>query len=414
MTQDAALVYSVDFTYAQCLSETTTVAFLKMSGELPSTIISLDYDYITTTDSDDDEGIYGMYDRIFDDLTPDKVQKKVTTESKIRQELLDAFSSCEFSLAAKTKQYNIKVSQNLDDFRTKGSDTSTRYLVHKAGSLQGVLDADGSDLSFAGNLSDVDAALLVAGLEQVCEKYSALLGAEKCKIFLISTGSQGNLRITPYSLKPGKNDADVPLNLLYGEEFMAVDTLVKEHMAKKASSGLALFHGPPGTGKTSYIRHLITSTERKVIFVPRSLITSITTPQLTTLMINNRGSVFIMEDAEEMLQARNDQGGSSAVSDILNISDGLLSDLYDSVIICTFNCDLQQLDPALTRRGRLIASHYFDRLNKEASTKLMEHLGKDVSTVKDNMSLAEIFNEEDTTVINKEKVVEKPRMGFVR
>ena len=43
------------------------------------------------------------------------------------------------------------------------------------------------------------------------------------------------------------------------------------------------------------------------------------------------------------------------MSDLLNISDGLLADFLHVQVICTFNHPLSMVDSALLRKGRLIA-----------------------------------------------------------
>ena len=55
----------------------------------------------------------------------------------------------------------------------------------------------------------------------------------------------------------------------------------------------------------------------------------------------------MIEDAENILIDR-EAGGSSAVSALLNLTDGLLSDCLNIQIICTFNTDLSKLDRALS------------------------------------------------------------------
>ena len=62
-------------------------------------------------------------------------------------------------------------------------------------------------------------------------------------------------------------------------------------------------------------------------------------------------------------------------------------------IIATFNCDLTTIDPALLRKGRLIANHQFDKLDLESSRILSEKLGYGTDGVTEPMTLAEIFNQ---------------------
>ncbi|CAF4000714.1 unnamed protein product [Rotaria sp. Silwood1] len=62
-------------------------------------------------------------------------------------------------------------------------------------------------------------------------------------------------------------------------------------------------------------------------------------------------------------------------------------------IIATFNCDLQAVDSALLRKGRLIAKYEFGKLDVESSKILSEKLGFKTADIQAPMSLAEIYNQ---------------------
>src|SRR4051794_21837980 len=68
---------------------------------------------------------------------------------------------------------------------------------------------------------------------------------------------------------------------------------------------------------------------------------------------------------------------SSAVSNLLNIPDGLLADFLNVQLICTFNGSLTLVDRAQVRKGRLIAKYEFGKLSIEKAQQLSNHLGFD-------------------------------------
>jgi hypothetical protein len=76
-------------------------------------------------------------------------------------------------------------------------------------------------------------------------------------------------------------------------------------------------------------------------------------------------------------------------------SDGLLGDAMHQQIIATFNCDLTTIDPALLRKGRLIANYEFNKLNLESSKILSDKLGFGTENILEPMTLAEIYNQGD-------------------
>ena len=63
------------------------------------------------------------------------------------------------------------------------------------------------------------------------------------------------------------------------------------------------------------------------------------------------------------------------MTNLLNLSDGLLNDMLNLQIICTFNVDLKKLDSALLRPGRLIARKEFKALSELDANLLAQRLG---------------------------------------
>jgi hypothetical protein len=120
---------------------------------------------------------------------------------------------------------------------------------------------------------------------------------------------------------------------------------------------------------------------------------SITDPGLMNVMIDNPNSVFVIEDAENIIIDRN-QNGSSSVSALLNLADGLLSDCLNIQIICSFNTDLSRVDSALMRKGRLIAKYEFKELETQKAQALSDKLGFDTQ-ITEPMTLASVYNQND-------------------
>lgn len=167
------------------------------------------------------------------------------------------------------------------------------------------------------------------------------------------------------------------------------DTLVQK-LRRKGKSGLTLLHGIPGTGKSTYLRHLITLIKRKVIFFPPGLARSMDNPEIIELITHHPGSIVVIEDAEDLLVSRNAENNSS-ISMLLNLSDGLLGDSLGVQFICTFNTDLKNIDDALLRKGRLTALYEFRPLSEIKSGNLLRHLGITNYTPDTPMTLADIY-----------------------
>ncbi|CAF3601937.1 unnamed protein product [Rotaria socialis] len=193
------------------------------------------------------------------------------------------------------------------------------------------------------------------------------------------------------------------LKLHYGENFLDIHKELLETLQEKDSTGITLLHGPPGTGKTFYLRYLINEIQGKhVIFVPPDLVNDMTKPDFLPFLMRHPNSVLIIEDAENIVRDRSQASllPNQAVSNLLNISDGLLGDAMHQQIVCTFNCDFKGIDPALLRDGRLVIEHKFDKLSIENARRLCVELnipgnGDDIH---ESISLAEIYARENASV----------------
>ena len=179
----------------------------------------------------------------------------------------------------------------------------------------------------------------------------------------------------------------------YNDDFEEIHQIIFKRLSKKNDKGLVLLHGKPGTGKTSYIRYLIAMLKKDVIFLPPNMASAITNPELISILINNCNSIFVIEDAENIVVDR-EKDGHSPVSALLNISDGLLSDCLNIQVICSFNTDISKIDGALMRKGRLIAKYEFKELEVEKAKSLSRKLGFD-ATINSPMTLTGIYNQEE-------------------
>ncbi|CAF0955566.1 unnamed protein product [Adineta steineri] len=163
----------------------------------------------------------------------------------------------------------------------------------------------------------------------------------------------------------------------------------------RESKGIVLLHGIPGSGKTHYIRYLIQEVQDKtLIYIPPDMAKEIASPAFLPFLMEYQDAILIIEDAENIIKDRNESAApSQAVANLLNLSDGLLGDAMHQQIIATFNCDLTTIDPALLRKGRLIANYEFNKLDLESSKILSDKLGFGRECVNEPMTLAEIYNQ---------------------
>lgn len=204
-----------------------------------------------------------------------------------------------------------------------------------------------------------------------------------------------------------KKKANIDLELNYGEAFVKIhDNLVK--FLDSEDTGLAILNGIYGSGKSYYIRHLLSILNKRVIYIPPHLIQRVAEPDFLAFLLEESDFILVIEDAEEIITNRKDIDNTAGVSNLLNLSDGILGECIKVKIITTFNAKIDSIDPALLRKGRLKIRHEFLELPVDATNKLFKHLGINHES-KIPMAIGNIygFNEVD---YNNEKV--KDKIGF--
>jgi len=220
------------------------------------------------------------------------------------------------------------------------------------------------------------------------QKFKERKAKRKPEISLLVANTRG---IDTKTLKISKPKLNIEDN--YNDDFKEIHQTIIRRLSKKNDKGLVLLHGKPGTGKTSYIRYLISTLKKNVIFLPPSMAGAITNPSLISILIDNPNCIFVIEDAENIVIDR-EKDGNSPVSALLNITDGLLSDCLNIQIICSFNTDITKIESALMRKGRLIAKYEFKELEVEKANMLSKKLGfKD--TLNSPMTLTAIYNQSE-------------------
>ncbi len=195
---------------------------------------------------------------------------------------------------------------------------------------------------------------------------------------------RGGLTLKAMEIKRTQLDID----LFYEDDFKEVDALIRKRLGKNQDKGIVLLHGLPGTGKTTYLRYLIGKIRKRVLFLSPAIAGDLMNPEFIELLVDNPNTVVIIEDAENIIMDRKVRN-SSAVSNLLNISDGLLADFLNVQLICTFNSALTMVDSALLRKGRLIARYEFGKLSARKAQRLSNHLGHQLIIDKP-MTIAEI------------------------
>lgn len=183
---------------------------------------------------------------------------------------------------------------------------------------------------------------------------------------------------------------DLSIDENYNDDFKEVDEIIMEDLDKSKAS-LFLFHGDPGTGKTSYIKSLVNKVKKKVIYIPPNMINAFADSSFIIFLKETcKNSIILVEDAEDALLSRNAVSHNQAINNILNFADGFMSS-FNLQFICTFNCHESKIDQALLRGGRLTYMYKFGKLNKDKAQALSDKLGY-TEKITEDTSLATIYN----------------------
>lgn len=257
------------------------------------------------------------------------------------------------------------------------------------------------DNSYCEILHDGTMDNLVDEITELVNKFRNRTKREPREINMV-VRRRSDLNLKPMEVKHNKLDLD----LFYEDDFKPVHELIRKRLNRKKDKGIVLLHGLPGTGKTTYLRYLVSKIRKRVLFLSPSAASELMNPGFMELLIDNPDTVLIIEDAETVISDRR-YNNSSAVSNLLNISDGLLADFLNVQLICTFNSPLTVIDSALMRKGRLIARYEFKKLSIEKAQRLSDHLGFE-NKIDKPMTIAEITNPDGVN----EQETRKEVIGF--
>lgn len=227
------------------------------------------------------------------------------------------------------------------------------------------------------------------------------------------------------------DDMDYALPEFYPWVKMGIHDYFKEFLESR--SNVLVLIGPPGTGKSTLIRTIIRDLNvRSMLAYKPDVVASpkfIKTCQEFLAQDHNyedymnarnseepvstarRHKAIVVEDADLIMGKRSD--GNHRMSEILNATSGIASDMHSKFILSTNLKDISDIDPALLRPGRCFDVLCFRDLSAEEAMLVRSARGMEPRDFQNNRryKLAEVLA--NVLTQNQVEPIVKPRFGFV-
>jgi ATP-dependent 26S proteasome regulatory subunit len=172
-----------------------------------------------------------------------------------------------------------------------------------------------------------------------------------------------------------------------------------------SSASILLLIGPPGTGKTTFIRGLLRHCDISAMVSYDANI--LEKDFVFASFIEGDKAILVLEDADMFLKSRQD--GNTMMHKFLNVGDGLVTTRNKKLIFSTNLPSIRDIDPALVRPGRCYDIISFRELSQNEAEKLAKKAGVTLKDQRMQWTISDVFFEQNT---NTTKPISQ-KVGFI-
>lgn len=183
---------------------------------------------------------------------------------------------------------------------------------------------------------------------------------------------------------------------------------------------LVIIHGPPGCGKTYFLRAMLRGLRKKyipwVVSDPEELsrnvkyyygITDTRTED------EKRGHLIIIEDSADLLMSESRGIHFDKIGKMLNMTDGIVGQGRNDLFVMTFNEEIGEIDPAFRRPGRCNAVVNIGKFNADDADFWLHRKGYTGTPPNARMTLAEMYGTlKDGKLVQEASTSKKTKVGF--
>lgn len=178
----------------------------------------------------------------------------------------------------------------------------------------------------------------------------------------------------------------------------------------QSDSSILLLIGPPGTGKTTFIKGLLAHTNGSAVLSYSPAI--LEEDSFFVSFLSGNEQFMILEDSDNFIKSRTQ--GNDMMHRFLNVSDGLVSVKGKKMIFSTNLEDIGEIDQALIRNGRCFDVLQFTHFTSDeaqilADVKNIEDFDK---TEKEQYTIADILVPKQNYEMARYNL-KKSKIGFV-